>query len=73
MCSGCRKTSINARKNQKYVEGVSCPKCYDYLTDTQKARFAMRQKQIFIAKNGKKIFFKKNFIEERLKKIEYNI
>ena len=63
MCSGCRKpVSMREKKSKKYVEGVSCPKCYDYLTDTQKARFAMRQKQILAAKKmGKKYIFQKEF------------
>ena len=63
MCSGCRKpVSIREKKSKKYVEGGSCPKCYDYLTDTQKARFAMRQKQILAAKKmGKKYIFQKEF------------
>ncbi len=63
MCSGCRKpVSIQEKKSKKYVEGVSCPKCHDYLTESQKARFAMRQKQILIAKKmGKKHIFQKEF------------
>ena len=63
MCSGCRKpVSIREKKSKKYVEGVSCPKCHDYLTETQKARFAMRQKQILAAKKmGKKYIFQKEF------------
>ena len=63
MCSGCRKpVSINEKKSVKYVEGISCPKCHDYLTDEQKSRFAMRQKQILIAKkSGKKHIFQKEY------------
>tara|TARA_B100000427_G_scaffold243593_1_gene206566 strand:+ start:989 stop:1891 length:903 start_codon:yes stop_codon:yes gene_type:complete len=63
MCSGCRKpVSINEKKSLKYVEGISCPKCHDYLTDEQKSRFAMRQKQILIAKkSGKKHIFQKEY------------
>ena len=63
MCSGCRKpVSINEKKSIKYVEGISCPKCHDYLTDEQKSRFAMRQKQILIAKkSGKKHIFQKEY------------
>ena len=63
MCSGCRKPmSIQEKKSKKYVEGVSCPKCYDYLTESQKKRFAMRQKQILIAKKmGKKHIFQKEY------------
>ena len=63
MCSGCRKpVSIQEKKSKKFVEGVSCPKCHDYLTESQKVRFAMRQKQILIAKKmGKKYIFQKEF------------
>ena len=63
MCSGCRKpVSVQAKKSKKYVEGVSCPKCHDFLTDSQKSRFAMRQKQILVAKKmGKKYFFEKEY------------
>ena len=63
MCSGCRRpVSMQEKKSKKYVEGISCPKCHDFLTESQKARFAMRQKQILIAKTmGKKHIFQKEF------------
>jgi UPF0176 protein len=45
-----------------YEEGVSCPNCFEKLTDSQKARFRMRQKQIVLAKKaGKKHIFQKEF------------
>jgi len=51
MCSGCRNPiSKQDKKSKKYEEGVSCPKCHDTLTNTQKDRFRMRQKQINVAK-----------------------
>ena len=63
ICSGCRKpVSMQEKKSKKYVEGVSCPKCHDFLTEFQKSRFAMRQKQIIQAKKiGKKYIFQKEF------------
>ncbi len=63
MCSGCRKPiSPKERKSKKYVKGISCPKCHDYLTTSQKNRFAMRQKQILFAKKtGKKYIFQKEY------------
>ncbi len=63
MCSGCRKPiSIKDKKSKKYEEGVSCPNCHDNQTDTQKARFRMRQKQINLAKkSGSKHIFQKEF------------
>ena len=63
MCSGCRKPiSLKDKKSKKYEEGVSCPSCHDSLTETQKTRFRMRQKQINHAKkNGSKHIFQKEF------------
>ena len=63
MCSGCRKPiSKKDKKSAKYEEGVSCPNCHDSLTNSQKERFRMRQKQINLAKKlGKKHIFQKEF------------
>ena len=63
MCSGCRKPiSSKDKKSKKYEEGVSCPNCHDYLTETQKSRFRMRQKQINLAKkSGSKHIFQKEY------------
>ena len=63
MCSGCRKPiSKHDKKSNMYEEGVSCPNCFEKLTDSQKARFRMRQKQIVLAKKaGKKHIFQKEF------------
>ena len=63
MCSGCRKPiSPKDKKSKKYEEGVSCPNCHDKLTDHQKSRFRMRQKQINLAKEaGKRHIFQKEY------------
>ena len=63
MCSGCRMPiSSKDKRSNKYEEGVSCPNCYDKLTETQKSRFRMRQSQIYKAKqSGKKHIFQKVF------------
>ncbi len=63
MCGGCRKPiSIKDKKSCQYEEGVSCPNCHDTLTNSQKERFRMRQKQINVAKKlGKKHIFQKEF------------
>jgi len=63
ICSGCRKpVSPKNKKSKKYEEGVSCTNCYDNLTEIQKGRFRMRQKQINLAKkSGSKHKFKKEF------------
>ncbi len=63
ICSGCRRPgSSKDKKSKKYEEGVSCPRCFDTLSFTQKTRFRMRQKQINLAKQvGKKHKFQKEF------------
>jgi len=63
MCGGCRKPiSHKDKKSKKYEEGVSCPNCHDTLSNSQKNRFRMRQKQINLAKkSGKKHIFQKEF------------
>jgi len=63
ICSGCR-TPISPieKKSNMYEKGVSCPNCYEKLTESQKARFRMRQKQITLAKNkGTKHIFQKEY------------
>ena len=63
MCSGCRKPiSLKDKRSNKYEEGVSCPNCYDKLTEAQKSRFRMRQSQIYKARlSGKKYNFQKEY------------
>jgi len=63
MCSGCRTpVSIKNKRSNKYEEGVSCPRCYDTLSNAQKSRFRMRQTQINLAKKaGKKHKFQKEY------------
>ena len=63
ICGGCRMPISKKDKNsEKYEEGVSCSRCYDKLTKSQKSRFRMRQSQIYKAKvSGKKHIFQKEF------------
>ena len=63
MCSGCRMPiSLKDKRSNKYEEGVSCPNCHDKLTNIQKERFRMRQKQIKLAKKtGTKHIFQKEY------------
>ena len=63
MCSGCRMPiSAKDKRSNKYEEGVSCPNCHDKTTNSQKARFRMRQKQINLAKkSGTKHIFQKEY------------
>ena len=63
ICGGCRQPiSVKDKKSKKYEEGVSCSRCYDKLTKSQKLRFRMRQSQIYKAKvSRKKHIFRKEF------------
>jgi len=63
ICSGCRTPlSVQDKKSNKYEEGVSCSRCYETLTNTQKSRFRMRQNQINVAKkSGRKHKFQKEY------------
>jgi len=63
LCSGCRSPiSVKDKKSKKYEEGVSCPNCFNKLSETQKNRFRMRQSQINRARElGKDHIFKKEF------------
>ena len=60
ICNGCRMPiSKSEMKSKKYKIGLSCPKCYDKLTDEQIKRFSMRHNQIINSKIQYK-FSKKN-------------
>ena len=63
ICSGCRMPISQKDKiSKKYEVGVSCPRCHDKLTKTQKSRFRMRQSQIYKAKqSNNKYIFQKEF------------
>ncbi len=51
MCHGCRyPISEEDMQSPHYEAGVSCPYCYDKLTEDQLKRFRDRQKQIQLAK-----------------------
>jgi UPF0176 protein len=50
-CHGCRLPITEADKaDPRYQKGISCPQCYDKLTEEQKSRFREREKQIRLAK-----------------------
>ena len=50
-CHACRYPITEEQKQSPhYIPGVSCPRCYDTLTEQQKQRFAEREKQVQLAK-----------------------
>ena len=58
-CKACRHPLSQAElEGEDYIEGLSCVWCSDKLTDKQKERFAMRQRQVEIARErGVEEFF----------------
>ena len=50
-CHACRLPITEQDKNSdKYVQGVSCPSCYNKKTQQQRQRFAERERQVQLAK-----------------------
>ena len=49
-CHACRHPiTQNDKRHSKYVRGVSCPRCFDQLSEQQKQRFSEREKQVRLA------------------------
>ncbi len=49
-CHACRlPITEDDKKSEKYIQGVSCPHCFDKKTDEQRARFMEREKQVQLA------------------------
>jgi len=50
-CHACRYPITEQEKqSEHYIPGVSCPRCYDKISDEQKTRFQEREKQVQLAK-----------------------
>ena len=50
-CHACRLPITDAdMQSEKYMQGVSCPHCFDKTTDDQRQRFMEREKQMQLAK-----------------------
>ncbi len=50
-CNACRLPITETDKaSDKYQQGVSCPHCYNKVTDVQKSRFMEREKQMELAR-----------------------
>lgn len=49
-CYSCRHpVSLTERQSDKYEQGISCPRCYDTLTDKRCASLKERQRQVELA------------------------
>jgi UPF0176 protein len=56
LCRSCRYPIRDAdRTSPHYVEGVSCPRCFDQKSDEKKASLLERQKQIRLAKQRNQV------------------
>ena len=50
LCYGCRRPlSPQDCQSEHYLEGISCPHCYESLSETQLASFSERRKQVQLA------------------------
>jgi len=50
-CHACRlPITEEDKQNEKYMQGVSCPSCYDKKSEQQRQRFAERERQVQLAK-----------------------
>jgi UPF0176 protein len=51
-CHACRlPITEEDKRSDKYMQGVSCPYCYDKKTEKQRNRFAERERQVQLAKS----------------------
>jgi UPF0176 protein len=51
-CNACRlPITEEDKKSEKYVQGVSCPYCFDKKTEKQRNRFAERERQVQLARS----------------------
>ncbi len=50
-CFACRyPITEDDKSSEHYIQGVSCPRCFDKYSDEQRSRFQEREKQINLAK-----------------------
>jgi len=50
-CNACRMPITQEEQlSEKFQKGVSCPHCFDKTTETQRQRFAERERQVMLAK-----------------------
>ena len=55
-CHGCRHPITEAdQQSEYYMKGVSCPRCYESLSEDQKVRFSERQKQMELARQRNQV------------------
>ena len=51
LCHACRlPITEEDKKSEHYIQGASCPHCFDKKSDAQRERFTQREKQVQLAK-----------------------
>lgn len=70
-CYGCRYPVTEADKQSEYFQhGISCPRCFDSLTEKQKQRFSEREKQSQLAKERGEAHIGGEVLESMIKRRE---
>ena len=73
-CHACRYPITEQQKQSpQYIPGVSCPRCYDQLSEQQKARFAEREKQVQLAKARGEVHIGSDSREAAIKNKEHKL
>ena len=69
LCHACRRPiSDEDKQDERYEKGVSCPNCFDQISQKDRARFAERQRQIEIAEKQNRQHLAVNVGEARAAK-----
>jgi UPF0176 protein len=71
LCHGCRfPISPEDKRSEEYVEGISCPRCFDKLSEEKKARAAERERQVKLAKQRGEAHIGKTLKKSKFQKIK---
>lgn len=63
-CHACRlPITEDDKKNDKYIQGVSCHHCFDKKTELQRSRFMQREKQVQLAKSRGEVHIGSDAVE----------
>jgi UPF0176 protein len=75
-CHACRYPITEADKqSEHYIAGASCPRCHDKVSDEQRQRFLMREKQMQLARERGEVHMgeeaRVRLLEKRSEKMKY--
>ena len=70
-CHACRlPITEDDKRSDKYQQGVSCPSCYDKLSEQQRQRFSEREKQMCLASQRGEAHMGSEVVDQLQKKRE---